>query len=211
MEIEKHVSVDESSEIAPELLNRVYAAFLSLPSTEVYFERDEADKDGNRIALANEFLYRFPTGTTTDGFTDQLSGKFILQDRSLIITYAKGINAGRVVLKVNSETGNAELKSFVVFRKNLHEDGEEWFSSVQNAKRPHLHAIESLVKDVESAIENNPEAFKAQEQMGKIGEAPKDTFELKGKQQMARRLALVKKREGEIKKKNGNGRKPSRG
>src|SRR5476651_2667559 len=110
--MERDIPREESLSPGQELLNRIYSTFLSFPTTDVDVElidKNKADTQDNRKLIANKFSYHFPEGTTTPGFSDQLSAKYTLKDQKFDIFYAKGVFATKITLKKNLETDNVDL------------------------------------------------------------------------------------------------------
>jgi len=180
------------------LLNGIYSRFLSLPVIDV-------DIDGDEL-IGTKFTYHFPKGSTTSGFTDQLSGIHKIDDGKLIITYAKGIHAGRVSLVLNPQTKNVDLKSFTVIQKHSLPSGGEALPGVSNATRPHLHAIDSLLTEIEAKMEADPSMFKNFQ----VDLTPTEE-EKNQKKFQARRLGVALRNDLKIKKAEENAQKKKNG
>lgn len=137
-----------------EMINHIYDTSLKLPATGI-----EVDPKIETDLGAVMFSYHFLKGTTTPGFSDQLSKKYNVNNGEMDIFYAKGIYAGRITLVKNPETSNVDLKNFV-YQKDTQQNNSTSFSIVQSASKPHFHAIESLLADVEKKMENDPNLFR---------------------------------------------------
>lgn len=150
----------ETGEVRQELLGFIFNKFVSFPPTDI--EVNPNDESDLGVTL---FSYRFPKGTTTPEFSDHLSGKRNLNTGEVSIFYAKGIHAGRVTLVKNAETEAVELKSFIVYQKEVHKPETHAYQLNPSASKPHLHAIESLLKDIEAKMIEEPSLFKTQAQL----------------------------------------------
>lgn len=197
MEIDR--PTDESLGTRQELINSIYSRFLSLPVTDIGVDKEEL--------VSTKFSYHFEEGSTTPGFADNLSGIHYVDGGKLLVTYAKGIHAGRVSLILNSDTSNVDLQSFMVFQKHILPSGAEAFSVVTNSTRPHIHAIDSLLKEIETKMEADPAMFKNFQ----VDLTPTEE-EKKQKKLWARRLGVALRNDLKIKKeeerkKNGKTRR----
>src|SRR5260221_1034637 len=102
----------EPLSIRQELLNRIYDQFLSFTLVDFYHTEEPKNKiKGKPIKkpkvelVGARFVYNFPEGTTTPGYSDQLSGTYSFKDQQVFIFYAKVLTAGRMTLKKNPEPG----------------------------------------------------------------------------------------------------------
>lgn len=225
MEIDRPKQAEEPLGTRQELLNRVFTTFLSFPPTEVEYvliDPEESDTEDNRRLTAHKSAFRFKQGTTDPKHSDHLAGVYSLETEELELFYGKGMFEEKITLKRNPESNNVDLVRYMVYTKDAQTKSGGSFSMIPalhfisgEPLEPHLHAVESLLKQISTEVENNPKHFQVQATMKMREQAQRDPHELKERKKLAKRLGavlkveLASKRE-EGKKKNGNGKSNSR-